>query len=745
VSFLTPQEAGDIRGTDIYVLFDRSKDEGRPGIEWAIDDNEPSPLPERPWGRDKWSGSLSALAGKLYMTGRYSLETLPPVGSITWLKSDNPQDLSLYDLLIICEPRSSFSPEEISAIKAFVESGSALLLAGGFDKREKEEDNNYVHLNKLLADVLSEDPAKYFRFVSEEEPRGDYLVLSEKDQAGPVTAGPFGIVSRLALKWGLRLTYRNFEDEILMGPDSGDGAPLFIIFPMGAGKIAMVSDPGLLAPEEAVKKENDNLSLSSNLIAYLVDDLTDKDFDLSFSFASNPEVDFVTDDGASFLYQTNLPTWAVIELLNKRESAQSFRDVEREHDIRLENLKPDTEYQAILHVYDMWGNKHPSPPPVVFRTNPLLRIEYGDVTISEIFWGDEDQYVEFYNSLDYMVDLKGWTLMDNEVRYYLNGIIEAGGYYLASRFERENTGRNCEVYGDELEGLYLDQEGDFVILQDEDGNVVSTANITGGEWPAGRKAPESASMERVELDGPDNASNWDTALINDKGFQGTPGFQNSRRGVVVFNPQFNGGIVEGGIRLTWEHDFEDSVMGVNIYRSEIHDEWEGLKPVEYTKRNDSLIPSNMEVFLDTDVHHDGTYQYMLGVLCSDGNELFSDPITISSKLSYVPTYLKVDMGQNFPNPFNPQTEIKYSIEDKENDRVTFPLKSVISIFNVRGQQIRKLQEREVGPGDYSVRWDGRDDNGEPVSSGSYYYRLTIISPGTQEIVMQLSKKMVLLR
>jgi flagellar hook assembly protein FlgD len=103
------------------------------------------------------------------------------------------------------------------------------------------------------------------------------------------------------------------------------------------------------------------------------------------------------------------------------------------------------------------------------------------------------------------------------------------------------------------------------------------------------------------------------------------------------------------------------------------------------------------------------------------------------------------MGQNFPNPFNPQTEIKYSIEDKENDRVTYPLKAVISIFNVRGQQIRKLQEREVGPGDYSVRWDGKDDNGEPVSSGSYYYRLTIISPGTQEIVMQLSKKMVLLR
>jgi hypothetical protein len=736
---------GDIRGTDIYVLFDRSKDEGRSGVEWVIDDDAPSPLPEQPWGRDKWSGSLSAIAGKLYMTGRYSLETLPPGGSITWLKSDNPQDLSLYDLLVICEPRSPFSPEEISAIKAFVESGSALLLAGGFENREKDEDHNYIHLNKFLADILGEDPARDFRFMSEDKPREDYLVLSEEDQEGPVIVGPFGIVSRLALKWGLRLTYKNFEDDIVMGPVSEGGAPLFIVFPMGAGKIALVSDPVLLAPGEVEEEENDNLSLSSNLIAYLVDDFTDADLELPFSFTRNPEVGFVTDDGASFLFQTNLPSWSVVELINNKEPVFSFRNVEREHNIRLVNLIPDMEYQATLHVYDMWGNKQPSPPTVNFRTNPLLRIEYGDVSVSEIFWGDEDQYIELYNTLDHVVDLKGWILMDNEVRYYLNGIIDAGGFYLASRYERENTGRNCEIYGDELESLYLDQEGDFVILQDEDGNVVSTANITGGEWPAGRKAPESASMERVELNGPDDAGNWDTALLNDKGFQGTPGFQNSRRGVIVFNPVFNGGIVEGGIRLSWEHDFEDSVMGVNIYRSEIHNGLEDLKPVEYIKRNEILIPSDIEVFLDTDIQHDGTYRYMLGVLCLDGNELFSGPITISSKLSKVPTYLKVDMGQNFPNPFNPQTEIKYSIEDKENDRVTYPLKAVISIFNVRGQQIRKLQEREVGPGDYSVRWDGKDDNGEPVSSGSYYYRLTIISPGTQEIVMQLSKKMVLLR
>ena len=50
-----PQEVGDIWGPDIYVLFDRSKDEGRPGVVWEIDDDglvpptaDPRPVGVRP-------------------------------------------------------------------------------------------------------------------------------------------------------------------------------------------------------------------------------------------------------------------------------------------------------------------------------------------------------------------------------------------------------------------------------------------------------------------------------------------------------------------------------------------------------------------------------------------------------------------------------------------------------------------------------------------------------------------------
>ncbi len=738
-------EAGDRRGSDIYVLFDRSKEEGRSGIEWAIDDDEPAPMPEQPWGRDTWSGSLSALALRLFMTGRYSLETLPPAGSITWLKGDNPHDLSLYDIFIVCEPRSGFSPAEISAIKAFVEAGSALLLVAGFDARDEERDISFVHLNEFLSAVLEEDPAREFRFKRGLQPRAGSRSLPEDQRRGPVTGGPFGTVSRLTLRWGLGLTFKSPGDGLMTGPDFGDGIPLFVVFSMGAGKIAMVIDPCLLDPGKSTEKENDNLTLSLNLISYLVDDLDERYRRSPFTFTRNPDVDLVTDDGASIFFQTGLPSWTVVELKGRKESVHFFRDVEREHDIRLENLKPDVEYSAILHVFDRWGKEQPLQPPLAFRTIPPSRIEYGDVVISEIFWGGEDQYIELHNSLDRVVDLKSWTLMNNEIRYSLRGICDAKSYYLVSRFERDDAGRNCEVYEVEREGLYLDPEGDFVILQDEEGNVVSTANINGERWPAGRMSPESASMERIELGGPDEAGNWDTALVNGRNFQGTPGHPNSRRSVRVFNPVFYGGIVEGGIRLSWEHNIEDSVVGVNIYRSTIRDGWEDLRPVEYTKCNDNMIPPDIRIFLDTDLRNDITYQYMLGVVCSDGNELFSDPITISSKLSNLPTYLKVEMGQNFPNPFNPQTEINYSIEESEGDRIQFPLRAEISIFNVRGQQIRKLQEREVWPGDYSTRWDGRDDNGEPVSSGSYYYRLTLIRPSTQEIVQQLSKKMVLLR
>ena len=72
---------------------------------------------------------------------------------------------------------------------------------------------------------------------------------------------------------------------------------------------------------------------------------------------------------------------------------------------------------------------------------------------------------------------------------------------------------------------------------------------------------------------------------------------------------------------------------------------------------------------------------------------------------------------NFPNPFNPQTNISYGIAAV--DRVQ------LSIYDVLGRRVRKLVDEHQEPGHYRMVWDATDEQGRAVASGVYFYRLQI--------------------
>lgn len=73
------------------------------------------------------------------------------------------------------------------------------------------------------------------------------------------------------------------------------------------------------------------------------------------------------------------------------------------------------------------------------------------------------------------------------------------------------------------------------------------------------------------------------------------------------------------------------------------------------------------------------------------------------------------LSQNYPNPFNPETVIGYALAEASDVRLI--------IYNVLGQQVRELVNASQSPGQYSVRWDGRNALGAQVTSGVYIYRL----------------------
>ncbi|HNW99742.1 MAG TPA: FlgD immunoglobulin-like domain containing protein [Candidatus Cloacimonadota bacterium] len=95
---------------------------------------------------------------------------------------------------------------------------------------------------------------------------------------------------------------------------------------------------------------------------------------------------------------------------------------------------------------------------------------------------------------------------------------------------------------------------------------------------------------------------------------------------------------------------------------------------------------------------------------------------------YLPTITSL-IG-NYPNPFNPETTIKYALANQSDVH--------LDVFNIKGQKVKTLVNDKKSAGYYSVKWDGKDDNGHQVSSGVYFTRFI----GDKK---NLTRKMILLK
>lgn len=86
--------------------------------------------------------------------------------------------------------------------------------------------------------------------------------------------------------------------------------------------------------------------------------------------------------------------------------------------------------------------------------------------------------------------------------------------------------------------------------------------------------------------------------------------------------------------------------------------------------------------------------------------------------------------QNFPNPFNPETTIRFDLQNTSQVR--------LQVYDILGRHVRTLIDESVSAGGHRINWDGRDDSGHAVASGTYIYRLE-----NQDRI--LARRMVLLR
>ncbi len=74
------------------------------------------------------------------------------------------------------------------------------------------------------------------------------------------------------------------------------------------------------------------------------------------------------------------------------------------------------------------------------------------------------------------------------------------------------------------------------------------------------------------------------------------------------------------------------------------------------------------------------------------------------------------LAQNYPNPFNPETEIRYDVPKNAHVK--------IAVYNMMGQLVKTLVDRQHVRGQYKIKWNGLNDQGQSVASGVYFLKMT---------------------
>lgn len=95
---------------------------------------------------------------------------------------------------------------------------------------------------------------------------------------------------------------------------------------------------------------------------------------------------------------------------------------------------------------------------------------------------------------------------------------------------------------------------------------------------------------------------------------------------------------------------------------------------------------------------------------------------------------RFDLQQNYPNPFNPSTTIKFAVE-----KTAF---ADVAVYNVIGQKVKTLAAEVLTPGFYTTTWNGTDDNGQSVTTGVYFVRMSAIGDNAEFTAL---RKLLLLK
>ena len=180
--------------------------------------------------------------------------------------------------------------------------------------------------------------------------------------------------------------------------------------------------------------------------------------------------------------------------------------------------------------------------------------------------------------------------------------------------------------------------------------------------------------------------------------------------------------------LSWSH-------GDRLYDTRGNNEDVLAAGTEYTDKESQNGTTEREFIqfrVEIDIFNQTTQDTFLAVTGFEDNEQLTAIVTAiyESGTAAAPAYdfifvvgnddednaaLVTELKGNYPNPFNPTTNIEFSLKKSGNVELV--------IYNITGQKVKTLVSGEMEADTHRITWNGKDDRGNTVSSGTYFYRL----------------------
>jgi len=364
--------------------------------------------------------------------------------------------------------------------------------------------------------------------------------------------------------------------------------------------------------------------------------------------------------------------------------------------------------------------------------------------ISELFISEyveglsNNKYLEIYNGTASSIDLSTYDIL-----IYYNGnsspgstINLAGSIATNDVFVIANSLATFWSGTPDQSSADLTFNGNDVVLLQKSSSDVDKIGVIGGtadlykDKTLRRKSSVSDPVTVYD------SEEWDDLAITYSNL----GQHTSDSSLPVELISFTGNYFDGQIQLSWETASEIDNLGFILLRKGFDDA--DFKEIVSYKTDNRLMglgtsPVGQKyVFIDDQVSLNENYAYQLWDFAYDGRQEFNAEINVKStteninQLKHGVLPLSTKLYNNFPNPFNPATKIRF-------DLISSAVVTV-AIFDITGRHVKNVFSGNLENGSFETFWNGRNTEGQQASSGTYIYKLSAGS-------FTQSKRMLLLR